>query len=305
MKHTLRAACWMSALLAIASIGVATAADMPFSKPVLQALRRSHVLVIGGSGRNGSAIVAALEAAGAHPQALTRDIAKARAKLGEHRWVQGDVTQPATLDAAFHGVDVVIDAAATRSLDGPNGTDAVDREGARNVVAAAQRAHVKRLLVITGMAVGAMPANAPPPMVKVLGAKRDAERLFAASGIDYVILRPTGILERPAGEFAVRLADPAQYHPAPEEFAMRAPSAEELKAGPPPGTVSLTDLALVTAFCAVDKSAANKTFVVTQVQPAAPARADWAQQLTAIAAVNAAASCKDAVTAALACGGAK
>ena len=281
------------------------AADTALPRPIQQGLRRSHVLVIGGSGRNGSAIIAALEAAGAHPAALTRDVAKARSKLGEHAWVHGDVTQSATLDAAFQGMDVVIDAAATRDLDGPNGTAAVDRDGARNVVAAAQRAHVKRLLIITGMAVGNIPPNSPPPMDKVLGAKRDAERLFSASGIEYVILRPTGILERPAGVFALNLSNPAKYHPAPEEFMMRAPSAEELKAGPPPGTISLADLALVTAFCAVDKSAANKTVVVTQLQPPVPARPDWARQLSAIPAVDAATACKDAATAALACSGAK
>ncbi len=305
MNHSIKTSIWPSLLLAISSLAPAMAADSALPKATQQALRRAHVLVIGGSGRNGSAIVTALEAAGAHPVALTRDVAKARAKLGEHAWVQGDVTQPATLDAAFKGMDIVIDAAATRELDGPNGTAAVDRDGARNVVAAAKRAHVKRLLIITGMAVGNLPPNSPPPMVKVLGAKRDAERLFAASGIDYVILRPTGILDRPAGQFAVNLADPGKYHPAPEEFVMRAPSAAELQAGPPPGTISLADLALVTAFAAVDKSAANKTVVITQLQPPAPARADWAKQMTAIPAVNAAVACKDAETAALACGGAK
>lgn len=295
----------LSALLALSSMATAMATDAVLSKAARQALHRSQVLVIGGSGRNGGAIVAALEAAGAHPRALTRDVEKARGKLGEHDWVQGDVTQPATLDAAFKGMDIVIDAAATRSLDGPNGTDAVDREGARNVVAAAKRAGVKRLLIITGMAVGAMPPNLPPPMVKVLGAKRDAERLFAASGIAYVILRPTGILDRPAGAFAVSLVDPAKYHPTPEEFMMRAPGAAELKAGPPAGTVSLADLALVTVFSAFEKSAANKTFIVTQLQPPVPPRADWAQQLSAIPAMDAATACKDPVTAALACAGAK
>ena len=293
---------WLGTLLAVMSLACAEAANSSLPGATQRALRQSHVLVIGGSGRNGSAIVAALEAAGAHPAALTRDVAKARAKLGEHQWVQGDVTQPATLDAAFTGMDVVIDAAATRDIEGPNGTAAVDRGGARNVVAAARRAHVKRLLIITGMAVGNLPPNSPPIMVKVLGAKRDAERLFAGSGIDYVILRPTGILERPAGVYALKLSDPAKYHAAPEEFTMRAPSAEELKAGPPKGTVSLADLALVTAFAAVDKSAANKTVVITQLQPPSPARDDWARQLSSIPAVKAGEACKDAETAALACG---
>ena len=288
-----------------AAAGTATlSAESLLSAPVLTALRRSRILVLGGSGRNGSAIVAALEALGARPQALTRDIDKARVKLGEHAWVQGDVTRPATLAAAFRGVDIVIDAAATSSLDGPNGTEAVDREGTRNVVMAARQAGVKRLVAITGMMVGAIPANGPPPMMKVLGAKRDGERLLVGSGIPYVILRPTGILDRPAGSFAVALTDPSLYHPSAAEMGARAPSSEDIKAmqEPPPGTISRADLALVTALVAVDRAAANKTVVVTQLQPALPARADWNRQMAAISAVSAATACKDAA-AALGCAG--
>jgi uncharacterized protein YbjT (DUF2867 family) len=276
----LLAAALIAAALAAPVVAVGEEALLP--APTLTALRHTRVLVVGGSGRNGSAIVQVLEAAGAHPQALTRDPTQARAKRGEHDWVQGDVTQPATLDAAFRGVDVVIDAAATRDIEGPNGTEAVDREGVRHVVAAARRAGVKRVLLITGMAVALPPAGGPPGMLKAFAAKRESERILAAGGVPYVILRPTGILDRPGGRFGVLLVDSADYHPTPEELRMRPgpPGEAERAPLPPPGTIALADLARVAAFTAVDPSAVNRAFVVTQTQ--GPAADDWAAQLARV-----------------------
>jgi uncharacterized protein YbjT (DUF2867 family) len=260
----------------------ATASGPLLPAQTVAALRRAHILVIGGSGRNGSAIVAVLEAAGAHPVALTRDPEQARAKRGAHEWRRGDVTEPATLDAAFKGVDVVIDAAATRELEGPNGTEAVDREGVRNVVAAARRAGVKRILLITGMSVALPADNFPPMLQKAFAAKRESERILASGGVPYVILRPTGILDRPGGAFSVLLVDSAEYHATPEELRMRPgpPGEAERAALPPRGTIALQDLARVAAFAAVDPSAVNRAFVVTQTT--APARDDWAVQLAAV-----------------------
>ncbi len=285
-----RAAVWV-ALIAAAlhpmTPFAATAAAPDAAAPLLPsqtiaALRRAHILVIGGSGRNGSAIVAVLESVGARPVALTRDPEQAQAKRGAHQWLRGDVTDPASLDAAFKGVDVVIDAAATRELEGPNGTEAVDREGVRNVVAAARRAGVKRILLITGMSVALPADNFPPPLQKAFAAKRESERILAAGGIPYVILRPTGIRDAPGGAFSVLLVDSAQYHPTPEELRMRpGPPGEAGRPSlPPRGTIALQDLARVAAFTAVDPSAVNRAFVVTQT--ATPARDDWAVQLAAV-----------------------
>lgn len=291
---------FLAAALALAcgaaASGAAEAARSVLPPATIKALRSTKILVVGGSGRNGSAIVSTLEEAGVRPKALTRDVAKARERLGNHDWVQGDVTQPESLQRAFKGIDVVIFAAATRSLDGPNSTEAVDREGSRNVVAAARRAGVHRLLIITGMSIGNIPADGPAPMKKVLNAKLESERLFAASGIPYVLLRPTGILDTPGGVWAVKLADPAVYRPTPEEMAMRqAPADRKPEEGPPAGTVSKYDLAQVAAFAAVDASAANKTMVITSRQPAEAARFDWPAQLAQIPAVDAQQACNDPV----------
>jgi nucleoside-diphosphate-sugar epimerase len=275
-----------AALTLAAAITLTACATAP--KPL--DLKTAKVVVVGASGRNGSAIVDAFEAAGMRPIALTRDVARAKEKRGDHDWQPGDVTDPESLAKAFKGADVVVDAAATTQLDGPNGTDAVDRVGAGNVAAAAKKAGVKRILLITGMSVGLpIPDAAPMPMRRVFTAKREGERLFEQSGVPYVILRPTGIVDMPAGKWAVALTDPAKYAVASEEVRPRAASREELAAmsAPPKGVITVGDLARVAVFAATHPSAANKTVVISHVYPAVPTRDDWAAQFEAIPAVPA------------------
>jgi polyhydroxybutyrate depolymerase len=237
---------------------------------LVQSLARQRVLVAGATGRNGSAVVAALEAAGARPRLLTRDVARAAAKYGTDRdWVAGDVTDPASLAAALRGIDVVIDAVATTAMEGPNGTEAVDDQGMRNLVAAARRAHVRRIVAITGMLVASPPPKAPPIVARVLGAKRAGELALEASGLEYVILRPTGIQDRPGGIWGIQLAPSATYRPAEDELTMRvAPPAGDAAAQreppPPVGTIARADLAEVVLVAAADAAARNRAFVVTQ-----------------------------------------
>lgn len=233
-------------------------------------LMSTHILVAGATGRNGGAILAALEAAGAKPRAMTRNIDKARVKAGDaHDWVQADVTKPETLAAAFRGIDVIIDAVATSNIEGPNGTEQVDLEGTRHLIAAARSAGVKRVIMITGMLVGLPFSNLPPPMAKALGAKREAEKLLIASGLDYVILRPTGILDRLAGIYRVRIIASSDYRPSQEEVQMRPANSGAPSTQPPAGTISRADLARVAIASSIDRAAARRVFVVTQgVEPA-------------------------------------
>ena len=181
------------------STAPAAATTVATDPKIARALKTTRILVVGSTGRNGSSIVEALEAAGARPRTMVRDLAKAKEKAGagvQRDWVVGDLRDPASLDAALKGVTVVINAAATTQLQGENDTAAVDREGTRNLVDAAKRAGVKRIVFITGMSVYSPPPQMPPPMLKAFGDKREAEKILAASGLEYVTLRPTGILPR-------------------------------------------------------------------------------------------------------------
>lgn len=64
------------------------------------------IAVIGGTGVTGGAVVAALKARGADFKCIVRDPAAARQKLGpDVELVQGDLADPASLDAALAGCD--------------------------------------------------------------------------------------------------------------------------------------------------------------------------------------------------------
>jgi uncharacterized protein YbjT (DUF2867 family) len=263
----------MFARLHVVLLGLfASMASLPASAvdaDIVRELSKTHVLVAGATGRNGSAISAALLAAGAKPRLMTRDIAKAAAKFGADRdWVQADVTQPETLAAAFQGIDVVIDAVATSAMEGPNDSTAVDLEGTKHMIAAAKQAKVKRIVIITGNAVGSPPPSLPAAYAKGFANKREAEKLLIASGLEYVILRPTGILERPAGAWPIAVFAPKDYQLSPEDMNLLRASANQAPpapdAPPPKGTIARADLAEVAIVSAVDRSARNRLFVITQ-----------------------------------------
>ena len=269
----------------VTSTAPAAATTVATDPKIARALKTTRILVVGSTGRNGSSIVEALEAAGARPRTMVRDLAKAKEKAGagvQRDWVVGDLRDPASLDAALKGVTVVINAAATTQLQGENDTAAVDREGTRNLVDAAKRAGVKRIVFITGMSVYSPPPQMPPPMLKAFGDKREAEKILAASGLEYVTLRPTGILPRPAGAWKITLAGSPTYKPTREEQTMRQPgSLPPPDAPPPPGTIARADLAEVAVVCAVEPRCRNRAFVVTQSSEPR-AGADWRGQLDSL-----------------------
>jgi uncharacterized protein YbjT (DUF2867 family) len=245
------------------------------------AIRKARILVIGATGNNGGDIVAALDAIGAKPRLLVRDVERAKQRWpGERDWVQGDITKPETLGPALRGIDVVINAAATRELEGPNGVDAVDLGGTRNLIAAGREARLKRIVLITGMTVGRPESDWPQgPFKRGFAAKREAEKLLIASGIDYVILRPTGILPRPANRYGIRLVAQNNYQASLDEIRMRASGPPpDPNAPPPEGTIGRGDLAEVAIVSAVHPDAPRRVFVVTGSQD--PANNRWVDSLT-------------------------
>jgi uncharacterized protein YbjT (DUF2867 family) len=252
----------------------------PASAELAERIRKTRILVIGATGNNGGDIVAALDAVGARPRLLVRDIERAKQRWsGDRDWVQGDLTKPETLGAALAGIDVVINAAATRALEGPNGVDEVDLGGMRNLIAAGRKARIKRIVLITGMTVGRPESDWPQgPFKRGFAAKREAEKLLVASGIDYVILRPTGILPRPPHRYGILVVAQDDYRASLEELRMRAPAVAPDPNGPPPeGTIGRADLAEVAIVSAVHRDARRRVFVVTGTQ--APASNAWVREL--------------------------
>jgi dihydroflavonol-4-reductase len=113
------------------------------------------VLVTGGTGFVGGALVAALAGSGRPVRALTRSEAGVAtlAAMGAEP-VRGDILDPASLAAAVAGCAVVYHAAGRNAfcLPDPDELDRVNVDGTRNVIRAAAGAGVRRIVYTSSAA---------------------------------------------------------------------------------------------------------------------------------------------------------
>jgi len=151
-------------------------------------------LVVGATGSLGGQIAKKLLAAGERVRVVERDANPVReqnphtdprelAAAGAEA-VRGDLREPASLEAALRGVDVVVSTASGTKRAPPDTTAAVDAEGTANLARAAARAGVRRFVLVS--AAGADP-NAPEGLFRDKGMGAQA---VADSGVPYVIVRP-------------------------------------------------------------------------------------------------------------------
>jgi NADH dehydrogenase len=151
------------------------------------------ILVSGGTGFIGSAVVAELLRRGESVAVLGRDAAKIRRRFGDGVEARaGDVREPAALPQAMTGIDVVINAVQFSNYPmenkGKRNTfEAVDYEGTRNQVDAAKQAGVKRFVYVSGVGVG------PEAQKHWFLLKWRAEEYLRGSGLEYAIVRPTWV----------------------------------------------------------------------------------------------------------------
>lgn len=151
------------------------------------------ILVAGGTGFVGSAIVRELVRRGDEVAVLTRDAERAKERLGgvaELR--EGDVRDSPALGAAMDGVKVVI---ATQQFAGfpmenqrsGRTFEEVDGKGTENLVAAAKAAGVGRFVYLSGA------GAAPDAKFHWFRTKWRAEEAVRNSGMTYVVLRPSWV----------------------------------------------------------------------------------------------------------------
>src|SRR5215208_936761 len=105
-------------------------------------------LVTGGTGYVGSFIVPRLRERGGTVRLLVHDMKRVSPVLhgGGYELVEGDVTRPETLPAAFAGVDAVVHLVAIIKERGHVTFERVNYGGTVNAVAAAKAAGVRRFL---------------------------------------------------------------------------------------------------------------------------------------------------------------
>jgi NADH dehydrogenase len=145
------------------------------------------ILVIGATGFIGTRVVHTLRAEGRDVRALVRrpERAERLANLGAEL-VAGDVGDLESLRAAAEGCTHVVHLVAI--LRGsPDEFQRMMVDGFRNVLTAAKAAGIQRLVLVS--AIGATEPS--PSTVPYYAAKWQEEHDLAASGLEYVIFRPS------------------------------------------------------------------------------------------------------------------
>jgi NADH dehydrogenase len=153
------------------------------------------VLVTGGTGYVGSAVVHELRARNVEVRALVRSPGRAsRLEAWGVELATGDVTDPASVLASIDGCTHVVHLVAI--LRGSREEfDRVMVGGTRNVIAAARHAGVARLVLMSALGVD----ESTRTLVPYYGAKWHMEQDVKASGLEHVILRPSFVFGASGG----------------------------------------------------------------------------------------------------------
>jgi uncharacterized protein YbjT (DUF2867 family) len=173
-------------------------------------VRKSRVLVIGGTRGAGLLIARLLHQRGYQVRVLARNLAAAAAELGHSfEVVAGDLSKPETLPAAVADVDhIIFTAGAPSGRYAPERlVKATDYQGVVDTLAAARRAGFHgRFVYLNSIGIGT--SSLAGTLINLLKRntlvwRRRVEDDIRASDLDYTIIRVGFLLNRPAGERAV------------------------------------------------------------------------------------------------------
>lgn len=143
------------------------------------------IAVTGGTGFVGKATLAELARTGAQVRALARKVpADDRGSTG---WVQGNLADGAALAELVDGAEAVVHIAGVTTAPDAAAFEAANVAGTMAVLEAAAKAGVPRFVFVSSLA-------AREPALSAYGASKErAERLVAAGGLDWTIVRPPGV----------------------------------------------------------------------------------------------------------------
>lgn len=152
------------------------------------------ILVAGGSGFIGSAVVRRLVTGGSDVSVMTAHPERSKARIESlgARVVPGDVLDAASLDRAIEGADSVVQALTfpTFPVEKPRRRftfEEFDQLGTERLVTAAAQSGVKKFVYSSG-------SGAAPDAAKVwFRAKWAGEEAIRASGVPFAIIRPSWV----------------------------------------------------------------------------------------------------------------
>ena len=142
------------------------------------------VAITGATGFVGQALIERALGAGLEVRALARREQPAREGVV---WIKGDLADTRALARLMKGAEAVLHVAGVINAPDPAGFEQGNVTGTLNVIEAARKAGVPRLLFVSSL-------SAREPKLSAYGAsKAKAEKLVKASGLDWTIVRPPAI----------------------------------------------------------------------------------------------------------------
>lgn len=168
------------------------------------------VLVTGGTGFVGRAVVARLGEAGHGVRLLVRQPASPRAAELAARYdaelIAGDVLDPSTLTPAVQGMDAVIHLVGIISEFGRNTFEQAHTVATRNVVQAASGADVRRYVHMSAL------GTRPQARSRYHQTKWEAEEAVRRSALSWTIFRPS-LIYGPEDQFVQLFARLSRWSP--------------------------------------------------------------------------------------------
>jgi putative NADH-flavin reductase len=162
--------------------------------------------IFGATGGSGTRLVEQAVAAGHQVTAVVRD--PARLAVPAHprlRVFTADVMDPAAIIPAIEGADAVLSAMGPRG----SGPTTISQDSVRSIIQAMRKSGVRRLLTVSGSIVtdageGIFMRYLLKPLVRgtllrhVCADMRRAEQEARESGLDWTIMRPPALTDKPA-----------------------------------------------------------------------------------------------------------
>lgn len=178
----------------------------------------AKILVLGATGGTGRLIVKEAVARGHEVSALVRSPEKAGDLKGA-RLVAGDARDVGALRSALKGQDAVVSALGTPAS--PFKEVTLLSTATQALVTAMQEEHVSRLVAITGIGAGNSAGHGgflfdklilPLILRNVYADKNRQEAIIGTSGLDWVVVRPAVLNDKPGRGNVRALTDLSEFH---------------------------------------------------------------------------------------------